>query len=332
MKKHIRTAVSFVVLILLLVVQYFVQSAENRKNAFNTDTILIEQVESIIVSNRKKEQVLVDSLKEDFIGRARAVSYIIDKNPSAEYDLAELKKMASLLLVDEIHLFDTTGTIYSGTVPAYYGFNFDSGEQMRFFKPVLEDKNLVLCQDVTPNTAEAKSMMYAICWNETKTRLTQVGIEPLRLLPELRSNEIAEVIHNMTSPESVEIVVADSKNGAILGTSSLSKIADNLSDLGFDLSSLEYEKVATMQKIIGNQKMYCAAQGFDQYFALVMYSAGAANKNLPLTMFMTLLYLLWRSSQPFRFSKCSRSESKRSRAKLNGTRRLRRRKAHSWRT
>ena len=38
--------------------------------------------------------------------------------------------------------------------------------------------------------------------------------------------------------------------------------------------------------------MYCAAQGFDQYFALVMYSAGAANKNLPLTMFMTLLYLL----------------------------------------
>ena len=63
MKKHIRTAVSLVVLILLLVVQYFVQSAENRKNAFNTDTILIEQVESIIVSNRKKEQVLVDSLK-----------------------------------------------------------------------------------------------------------------------------------------------------------------------------------------------------------------------------------------------------------------------------
>ena len=37
---------------------------------------------------------------------------------------------------------------------------------MAYFKPMLKDKKLTMCQDVTPNTSEAKEMMYAITWNE----------------------------------------------------------------------------------------------------------------------------------------------------------------------
>lgn len=52
------------------------------------------------------------------------------------------------------------------SVPKYYGYNFDSGEQIEYFKPMLTDKTLTMCQDVTPNTSEGKEMMYAITWNE----------------------------------------------------------------------------------------------------------------------------------------------------------------------
>ena len=277
---------------MLLVLEYFVQRTENKRNALKTDRILIEQVESVMLSNRKKEQVLVDSLKEDYIGRARAVSYIIDKDPSAEYDLAELKRMAQLLLVDEIHLFDTSGTIYSGTVPEYYGFTFDSGEQMNFFKPILHDTSLALCQDVTPNTAEGKSMMYAICWNEGKTRLTQIGIAPVRLLSELRANEIAEVIFNMATPEGVEIVVADKTTGELLGTSSLKRLGTYLSDLEIDFPSSDLSRINTLTQKIDGELQYCVAHEFDSFVILVMYSAEAANKNLTLTMFMTFTYLV----------------------------------------
>ncbi len=38
-----------------------------------------------------------------------------------EYDVEELQKIADLILVDEIHLFDKNGYIYSGTLPKYYG-------------------------------------------------------------------------------------------------------------------------------------------------------------------------------------------------------------------
>ena len=76
--------------------------------------------------------------------------------------MAELQKIANLMAVDEIHLLDENGYIYSGSVPKYFGYNFDSGEQMAYFKPMLTDKSLTMCQDVTPNTSEGKEMMYAI--------------------------------------------------------------------------------------------------------------------------------------------------------------------------
>ena len=103
---------------------------------------------------------MINSLKDDYIVRAKAVAYIIDAKPEAE------RKIANLMSVDEVHLFDKDGTIYSGSVPKYYGYNFDSGEQIEYFKPMLTDKTLTMCQDVTPNTSEGKEMMYAITWNE----------------------------------------------------------------------------------------------------------------------------------------------------------------------
>lgn len=36
--------------------------------------------------------------------------------------------------VDKIHFIDETGMIYSGSIPKYFGYSFDSGEHMAFFK------------------------------------------------------------------------------------------------------------------------------------------------------------------------------------------------------
>ena len=115
-----------------------------------------------------------------------------------------------MISVDEIHLFDTKGYIYSGSVPKYFGYSFDSGEQMEYFKPMLTDKKLTMCQDVTPNTSEAKEMMYAITWNEAGNKMIQVGIEPKRLLNEVRQNEISTVVADMPVYKDMEILVADS--------------------------------------------------------------------------------------------------------------------------
>ena len=81
---------------------------------------------------------------------------------------------------------------------------------------MLTDKDLTMCQDVTPNTAEKKEMMYAITWNEAGTRMIQIGIEPTRLLQELKQNEISNVVSDMPLYKGIEIFVADARTKFVI--------------------------------------------------------------------------------------------------------------------
>lgn len=147
----------------------------NNRNIRNTSEVLLDQVAGIIERNTDDEKEMIQSLKEDYMVRAKAVAYILDANEKTEHDVPELQKIAKLMSVDEVHLFDKSGKVYSGTVPKYYGYNFSSGKQIAYFKPMLKNKKLTMCQDVTPNTSEGKKMMYAITWNDAGTRMIQVG-------------------------------------------------------------------------------------------------------------------------------------------------------------
>ena len=66
----------------------------------------LDRVITVLNKNDDSENGLIESLKDDYIVRAKAVSYIIDAKPQVEYDVEELQKIADLILVDEIHLFD----------------------------------------------------------------------------------------------------------------------------------------------------------------------------------------------------------------------------------
>ena len=181
----------------------------NNRNIRNTSEVLLDQVAGIIERNTDDEKEMIQSLKEDYMVRAKAVAYILDANEKTEHDVPELQKIAKLMSVDEVHLFDKSGKVYSGTVPKYYGYNFSSGKQIAYFKPMLKNKKLTMCQDVTPNTSEGKAMMYAITWNEAGTMMVQVGLKLQRLLDELKQNEISTVVSDMPVYKGMELYVAD---------------------------------------------------------------------------------------------------------------------------
>lgn len=214
-------------ILVALVIQMAILNWINNRNISKMSEVLLDRVVNVIEKNEQDEKDMIASLKEDYIVRAKAVDYIINANPEAEKDVDELKKIAKLMAVDEIHLLDATGKIYSGTIPEYYGYSFDSGEQMEYFKPMLEDKILTMCQDVTPNTSEGKKIMYAITWDETGTRMIQVGIEPVRLLNEVKQNEMSSVVTNMPVYEGIRIFVADKESGKIYGATDSSNAESN---------------------------------------------------------------------------------------------------------
>ena len=232
-RKFIVPAIAIIAAALLL--EGFILKYVNDRNADRTSKVLLDRVITVLDKNDESEKALIKSLKDDYIVRAKAVSYIIDAKPEVEYDVDELQKVAALISVDEIHLFDTKGYIYSGSVPKYFGYSFDSGEQMEYFKPMLTDKKLTMCQDVTPNTSEAKEMMYAITWNEAGNKMIQVGIEPKRLLNEVRQNEISNVVADM------EILVADSDTKIVAGATDSSKI-------GLEIDSIDMRHYRCVEK------------------------------------------------------------------------------------
>lgn len=101
----------------------------------------------------------------------------------------ELRKIAEFMEVDEIHIIDAADEIVSGTHPQYYGYSFDSGEQMNYFKPMLKDKSLKMVQDIEPNTAEHKLMQYSAMWNSTGEFIVEAGIEPVNVSKVTEKND-----------------------------------------------------------------------------------------------------------------------------------------------
>lgn len=238
MKKKNLIGLAVVVIVIALLLETGILNYVNERNASVTSQVLLDRVISIIDKNETSEAQLIDSLKDDYIVRAKAVSYIIDAKPKVEYDVDELQKIAKLISVDEIHIFNEKGVIYSGSIPKYYGYSFDSGEQISYFKDMLKDRNLSMCQDVTPNTSEAKEMMYAITWNESKSKMIQVGISPKRLLKELKQNEISKVVANMPVYDGMELIVADRTTNVIEGATDSEKLGMAMQEIGIKIPEL----------------------------------------------------------------------------------------------
>ena len=291
--KRLYTMIGVVVsvIVVALGIQLGILNTINNRNYDNTSLLLLDRVINVIESNEKNERALIDSLKDDYVVRAKTVAYIIDAKPEVEYDAKELKKIAELVSVDEIHLLNKEGKIYSGTLPIYYGFTLDSGKQMAYFKPMLYNHEIAMCQDAAPNTAEHKKMMYAMVWDEKKERLVEVGIAPLRLLHELKQNEVSEVVSRMPTVEGMQIFVANREDGTIYGATDKEKIGKSLDSVG--IVRQQSEEALHKGYVYMDGEEYKVSFRFSGPYTIgVAWSTAANYKNNAKVLFVVGGYLL----------------------------------------
>lgn len=155
--RYIRFAaivMALVILVVVCVTEILVEQGRVEDTAAGT----FVRLEQIMQENEDELTRIKEEYDKTCLHDAEAVAFLLQKDPEATNDTLKLKKYADILELDEIHIFDETGTIVSGTNPEYYGYSFSSGEQMAFFAPMLTDKSLQLVQDAGPNTAEGKNM------------------------------------------------------------------------------------------------------------------------------------------------------------------------------
>lgn len=189
------TRLMILILIILIVpanirMQQYIQHMGQKESSKE----VFAQLEQLIETNTRELEQERDDFSQKCIQAAEMAAYFVEFYPSVTSSLEQTRQLAEKLDVDEIHFFTPEGRIYAGSHPEYYNYTFYSGEQMKFFLPMLKDYSLRLCQEITPNTAEGKEMQYAAVWMENKNGIVQIGMEPGRVLQETKDKSLENVI------------------------------------------------------------------------------------------------------------------------------------------
>ena len=275
----------------ILIGSTLLQISANRRNAQLACSIITDQLEDVISINEQDVELLLSTLKDEYIVRVRMTSDLLDAADDSQLSAREYEELTARLQVDEIHIFDETGTIVDGSVPEYYGYSFRSGQQMSYFLPMLADRTLSMCQGITPNTAEGKSMMYAITWNTAGTRMVQIGITPNRLLDAMESSDLAQTVQNLPVMEGMSVCLVSNETGLPVGCTNsygqeYAALVAALSEAGLPEDTRYY-----ITTDIGGQPQYLSCQRYGAYFCAVSYAVKTANATLPAS-FLTLLVTL----------------------------------------
>ena len=230
--------VTLLLVVLFLVAILFIQVVNEQRQAYMSAIETFFQIEQVLGENKEELADLKQVYRATCLHNAEAIAYIIKETPSVLDSVEELKKIATMIEVDEIHIFDTTGRIFSGTHPSYYGYTFDSGEQMSFFKPMLEDKSLSLVQEIVPNTAEMKMMQYSALWSQDGKFIVQVGMEPVNVLKVTEKNELSYIFSLLRVNSDANYYALDKETGDIVGSTDLSCVEKNSMEIGLKLKTV----------------------------------------------------------------------------------------------
>lgn len=299
MKKAITIRLCIVIIISMTataVLSYYLQIKSAKEAMYFNAELRINQAREILEKNDEEIEKLNKELKQDYFIRAKAAAYIIQNQPEVIGDLEEIKKITSLLQVDELHLFDTEGRLFDGSEPKYYNYTFESGEQMRFFLPMLKDRTLQLCQEVTPNTAENKLMQYIAVWREDGEGIIQIGMEPIRLLEAMEKNELSHIFNLMTTEEGITIFATDVDTGTILGSTDPDLLGKSAEDIHLDRSdpALRNGKQTT-EIIVDGKKNYCVSEVMDHIVISVSATPEKLYQNVPENMGLIIFSLCFLS-------------------------------------
>ena len=210
--------ITALLVVFILIIVLFVQLIAEQRRAYEQAIQTFGLINNRLEENEQELEVVQKEYRQTCLYNAEVIAEIIEHDLDILDDLKHLKELAEMLEVDEIHVFNTKGRIFTGTHPEYYNFTFDSGEQISFFKPMLKDKTLKLVQEITPNTAEGKLMQYSAVWSDNGKYIVQVGMEPVNVKKVTEKNEISYIFSTFKVNAEADFYDIDAGSGTIIGS------------------------------------------------------------------------------------------------------------------
>lgn len=275
-----------VILVIVLYIELTNEKELARESAIRT----FSQMEQVLEENQRELQEIRQEYRETCLHNAEAIACIIESDPDILDSVEKLRKIATLMEVDEIHIFDATGRIFTGTHPQYYNYTFDSGEQIMFFKPMLEDKTLKLVQEIEENTAEGKKMQYSALWSNNGEFIVQVGMEPVNVIKVTQKNELSYLFSLFRVDQEANYYAIDAETGEIVGSTDLESVGCNLTEIGLEVNDITNNEKGFHTKING-QNSFCVLKKIgSNYIGRVVLSRNLYQR-IPAIMIILLICL-----------------------------------------
>ncbi|MEG2053619.1 MAG: methyl-accepting chemotaxis protein, partial [Oscillospiraceae bacterium] len=195
-KKFIkRTGIIIAIAMLVtILVAFTLQTFSSYKNAKDELDYLLSDVALELQKNDASTLELMESMKSDYLARARAFADIVAADPEVLKSSSQLNQIMKRLDVDELNVTDEKGVIRWGTVSDYFGFDMATTDQTAPFIPILKDKKMELVQEPQPNGAKKILFQYVGVTRTDETGIVQIGMQPRRLEKMLAANAIGNVL------------------------------------------------------------------------------------------------------------------------------------------
>lgn len=260
---------------------------------FDTFSAKIDQMIHTLENNQMELRLLRESLDEDYLTRAKAAAYVLDRQEEVSMDVGQMQYLADLLNVDELHVIDENGIIVSSSISKYVGIDMANHEQTRPFLELLDrgEEDAYLIQEARPNAAEEKIMQYVGVARKAKVGVVQVGFAPTRQLEAQSRNTYDYIFSKFPTDIGEEFFVVDLSDGSVLGHSD--GLGKEFRADCYGLDSLSGCEKGAYQKGDGAVTMYVVSRRYGDVFLCAALPRRVLFRKLWENTAATFFYLLF---------------------------------------
>ena len=257
--------IAFLMAVLMLVVLVVVQIVDAHYRARDDAAVFFRQIEQVMQENASELKRINNEYEQTMLYNADLIAYMLQRDPELAEDTDELCRIADLLEFDEINIFDASGKIFAGTEPEYFGYTFDSGEQISFFKPMLEDKSLRMVQQIEPNTAAGLHMQYSAVWSGDGKFIVQVGMKPINMPGYTEKHEISFIFTLLRAGTGVDLYAVNTRSNRVVGATDRRNAGRSAEEIGLPDVELSGGEIVADHAIVMGKASYCIMTTVDKY-------------------------------------------------------------------
>lgn len=200
-----------------------------------------EEVAISIVSQKNEIKQIKEELNKAYLEKTKAVAFIIEEKPEILESQESIQELTEILDVDEIHIVDEKGVIRWGSVPDFFGFDFNTSEQTKPFLAAITDKNFALAQEPSERGIDKALFQYVGVARQDKPGIVQIGASPERLQIAIAKADIRNIGKEFTLGEYGHVFVVDNKTDEIISHKSDAFLGKKASELGLNEKMREKE-------------------------------------------------------------------------------------------